>query len=311
MDHSRKEPRHHLILLGVLFGLIYWFLESAIRAWIFYDNPFFEEVLTRDPYEIWMRCLVVFMLVIFAAYVQHILNRLRETEHQLKKAREEFVAILTHDLKSPLSSIMAYAQLVADPRAGEISEKKRDFVQIIQKSGEIMLSMINNIVSASKLEDGLMDYHREDFSLSELFNELERTFLPLAESGSLTLELSCPPEVYVNGDRGKLRQVFYNLISNALRYTPEGGRIYASAVQNGERISLEVGDTGRGIPENMQKAVFSKFVQEKSERMGSGLGLYIVKSFLEGHGSDISIDSTPGKGTRFLFSLKKGDRLLN
>ncbi|MGV8119837.1 MAG: sensor histidine kinase [Candidatus Xenobiia bacterium LiM19] len=306
MDNNRKGPEHHLILLGILFGLLYWFLESAIRAYIFYENTFIEEVLTRDPYEIWMRCLVVFILVIFAAYVQHILKKLKETELKLKKAREEFVAILTHDLKSPLSSIMAYSQLVGDLRAGEISEKKRHFVQIIQKSCEVMLSMINNIVSASKLEDGMMDYHHEDFSLSELFTELTNTFIPLAESGSISLELSCPPDVYAKGDRTKLRQVFYNLISNALRYTQEGGRIYAAAVPQEARISIEVSDTGRGIPENMLKAVFQKFVQTKGERAGSGLGLYIVKSFLEGHGSNVTIESSPDTGTRFLFTIPAG-----
>jgi len=306
MDNNRKGPEHHLILLGILFGLLYWFLESAIRAYVFYDNTFIEEVLTRDPYEIWMRCLVVFILVIFAAYVQHILKKLNETELKLKKAREEFVAILTHDLKSPLSSIMAYSQLVADLRHGEISVKKQEFMQIIQRSCEIMLLMINNIVSASKLEEGRMDYNHEDFSLSELFTELTNTFIPLAEAGSISLELSCPPDVYAKGDRTKLRQVFYNLISNALRYTPDGGRIYAAAFPQEARISIEVSDTGRGIPENMLKAVFQKFVQAKGDRIGSGLGLYIVKSFLEGHGSGITVESSPDNGTRFLFTIPAG-----
>jgi signal transduction histidine kinase len=305
-NRKHKGLENHLFVLGIFFSIIYWLLQSFVRSYIFLEGTFLREVFTRDSNELWMRCLVVFIITIFTFYVQYIVRRLNKAEEDLQYTREEFIAVLTHDLKSPLASIMSYARLITEPRLGEISPNKREFAQVISKSGDIMLQLINNIISISKIEAGLMKYNFETFPLSELFNELKETFEPLAMEGSLSLEFANPEEISIRGDRIKLRQVFYNLISNSLRYTPPGGQIDISASMGDGRVAVEVCDSGTGIPEVDQETVFDKFAQVQGERSGTGLGLYIVKNFLSGHGSDVLLVSTRDKGTKFFFTLPRG-----
>ncbi|MDQ7824523.1 MAG: ATP-binding protein [Candidatus Eremiobacteraeota bacterium] len=227
-------------------------------------------------------------------------------EDELAKAREEFISTLTHDMKSPLTSIMGFLQLIADRRFGEISQRKLDFVQTIRNMCEVLLSMINNIVNASRLQAGEMSYHMEDFSLKGLLGELEETFHSLAVIGNVTLDFRCSGELWLHGDRARIREVFYNLISNALRYTPSAGTIIVNAAGDKGRVNITLSDTGCGIPQAEQGKLFQKFSQVKGERQGTGLGLFIVKNILAGHGSTIKLESTPGKGTAYFFSLPEG-----
>jgi signal transduction histidine kinase len=305
-NSKHKGIENHLVVLGIGCSILYWLLQSLVKSYIFLEGTFLDEVFTKDSNEIWMRCLVVFIITIFTFYVQYIFRKLHKAEESLQYTREEFIAVLTHDLKSPLASIMSYARLITDPRQGEISANKLEFAQVISKSGEIMLQLINNMVNVSKIEAGLMNYNFEIFPLEGLFTELKQTFDPLAMEGSISLEFNCPGEMPVRGDRNKLRQVFYNLLSNALRYTPSGGQIAVSALMEDHHVSVEVCDSGTGIPEVEQDKIFNKFAQVQGERCGTGLGLYIVKSFLQGHDSDVLLVSTKGKGTKFFFTLPRG-----
>lgn len=297
--------KNHLILLGVFFSILYWILQSLVKSGIFYEGTFWGQLFTRDTNELWLRCLVVFILIMFTTFVQYIFRRLEIAEKALQKSREEFVTMLTHDLKTPLTAMLNNAQLIADRRCGEIPEEKMRFAKEISESGAIMLHMINNMMNASRISSGQMEYSFESFSLEELLNELRRTFESQVRTSGISLELTCSPGVSVNGDRSKLRQVFYNLLSNAFRYTPKGGRIYVNALEDGKCVNIVVGDTGRGIPASEQGKIFRKFGQVTGERQGTGLGLYIVQSFLKGHGSEISLKSAEGQGTQFSFSLQK------
>jgi len=124
--------------------------------------------------------------------------------------------------------------------------------------------------------------------------------------GQVSLDFSCPRGTWVKADREKIREIFYNLISNALRFTPRDGTIAITATPQKDKVDISVSDTGRGIPEAEQHKVFKKFTQIKGERKGTGIGLYIVKSIVEAHNSAIKFKSTPGEGTTFFFSLEKG-----
>jgi signal transduction histidine kinase len=305
--HSRIE--NHLILIGILFSIVYWLLDSVIKAYIFYEGPLAEQLIPRNADELWIRTLVVTILLMFATYVQFLFTRLRKAEENLQKTREEFIAMLIHDLKSPLASMMAYTQLIQDPRKGEIPRDKLEFAGIIYKSGEVMSGMINNMVNASKIEAGQLEFHFEDFLLESLIREIKRVFDPLAIPSGIALDFQCPDGCWVHGDRNKLRQVFYNLISNALRYTPQGGRVYITVTASGSKVTtIEVGDSGRGIPESEQSRIFQKFTQARGECHGTGLGLYIVKNYLQGHGTEISLRSQEGHGAHFTFSLSPGKK---
>ena len=230
----------------------------------------------------------------------------RSRQRDLERSKEEFLTIITHDLKSPLASMMGFTELLIDPKYGDISNKKLEFVHNIRHSGDLLLSLISNIAAVSRIEAGQMKYNFENFLLEGLLKELLTTFQPLAEKNKLTLNFTAPPD-WVYADKERILQVFHNLISNALRYTPRGGKISISAVPKAVRVEIEVADTGRGIPKAEQGKLFQKFVQVKGERRGTGLGLYIAKNILHAHGSEIKLVSTPGAGTRFFFQLSKGE----
>ncbi|MCL5037094.1 MAG: ATP-binding protein [Chloroflexi bacterium] len=231
-------------------------------------------------------------------------NRTRQKE--LEQLREEFIATITHDLKSPLASIMGFAELIEDPEFGNISEKKIEYAKSIRRSGDILLGLIRNIVSVSRIEAGQMSYVFTDFSFNEFLEELRDTFEPLALKGRITFDFQCPEGVMINADKPRIDQVFHNLVSNALRYTPPGGTISIKAVPGAEKVEIEVGDTGKGVRESDRPHIFEKYSQGRGEKSGTGLGLYIAKKILEGHGSEISLKSGQEEGTHFYFSLPKG-----
>ncbi|MDQ7823492.1 MAG: ATP-binding protein [Candidatus Eremiobacteraeota bacterium] len=230
----------------------------------------------------------------------------KESEQKLEKTRDEFVHTLVHDLKSPLTAILSYLRLIVDPRFGEICDKKLEFAGLARDSGEILLSMINNIINDARLEAGQVTYHPEDFPLDGLVADLRKAFEGIALLGKVSMEFRCGGGLWVHADRDKVREILFNLLSNALRFTPEGGTVSVTAQLEGDKIAFSVEDTGSGIPEAEQQKIFEKYGQAKGERRGSGLGLYIVKRFLEGQGSDITVKSAPGRGAGFFFSLDKG-----
>lgn len=233
---------------------------------------------------------------------------LRECAGQpdLHRAREEFLTTVSHDLKSPLTSILGFSELMADPRFGEISQKKIEYVRLIQQSGKMLLSLITNIVNSSRIESGQMSYSCKDFSLAGMLEDLHEIFSSQAAQARITLDFSCPQEIWLNADQGKITQVFQNLLSNAIRHTPAEGIIQIRASRDDEFINFTLSDTGNGIAAGDQERVFQKFFHGKGGKHGSGLGLYIVKSILEGHGSSIRLESEEGRGTRFFFRLREG-----
>lgn len=230
----------------------------------------------------------------------------RTRQLELMHMKEEFTAAITHDLKSPITAIMGFTDLLADPRFGEISEKKIEYAKMIRQSNLMLLNLVGNIIDSARIEVGQMHFSFEDVQLNDMLKELTDTFLPLAEKGGIRIEYSCPEDRWVFADRMKLMQIFHNLISNSLRFTPRGGTISVTAEDAGDRIMFTVSDTGRGIPKEEHGKIFQKFVQLKTGHRGTGLGLYIVKNIITGHDSDITFDSEPGKGTSFFFSIAKG-----
>ncbi|MDQ7823428.1 MAG: ATP-binding protein [Candidatus Eremiobacteraeota bacterium] len=231
----------------------------------------------------------------------------RTRHKELERLKEEFIASMTHDLRTPLSSIMGFCQLLGDSDFGEISAKKNEFVNRIHHCGDILLGIINNIVELSRIESGMLHFLFEDFTLCSLIKELYDTFEPLAIEMKIALDFQCDSSLWVNADRQLTRQVFHNLLSNAIRATPQGGTISINvALCGNERIAVEVKDTGKGIPGNELPKLFKKFARISGSRRGTGLGLFNVKKFVEGHGSDITVESEPGAGTLFRFTLPQG-----
>ncbi|MFH1452668.1 MAG: ATP-binding protein [Armatimonadota bacterium] len=262
------------------------------------------------PYPVWIElgidsgllvitlfpALYFFMILPFKKQIKE----RKEADKELQKAREEFLSMLIHDLKTPLSTIIATTDLLPRLEGNE----KLSCIEGMRFSENALLYMVNNVTGAAKIDSGKSDYHFENFEVENLFQELNYIFKPYADFKQVNLTFSGGKDTTVHADYDKLRHIFYNLVNNALRYTPMGGTIKISCRRHKDKAAFEVSDTGCGIPQEKQQDVFKKFTRIKGQRSeGTGLGLYIVKTYLEGHASEIKLESGIEQGTKFTFRL--------
>src|SRR5262245_54525109 len=225
--------------------------------------------------------------------------------NQLKTA---FVGIVSHELRTPLTAIKSLSENLFKGVTGPLNEKQQYYAARIQLNIDRLTRMLNELLNLSKIEAGKMELRPTVLSLVELLADLMEVFQPLAQRKSITMEIGSMegmPKVCV--DRDKLYEVLANLLENAIKYTPMGGRVHIEAqVLDDRHIKMNVSDTGCGISEEHLPKIFNKFyrVQPDSELVaGSGLGLAIAKGLIELHGGTIGVESAPGKGSRFYFTL--------
>ncbi|MCD6310225.1 MAG: HAMP domain-containing histidine kinase [Candidatus Eremiobacteraeota bacterium] len=235
----------------------------------------------------------------------HRLNESLEDEVE-KKTRElrDFFSIITHDLKVPLAAVQGYTDLLLKSGKEKLGEKNYHFVRNISIATRNLLQLVRNMLDSVKYEAHKIRYYQEDFDLHDVIEEIRTNLQLLIEEKGIKFVIDLPPFCrMVYGDRGKIGQVLGNLISNAMDHTPGSGEIRVSGRAKGETIEVEVSDTGPGIPPEQIDKVFDKFAH--FSRTGSGLGLYIVRQIIEGHGQKVWIESSEGKGTSFFFTLAR------
>ena len=239
------------------------------------------------------------------------LNEANAKLRELAEMKEEFLALTTHDLRSPLTVISGVISFFTSGRLGELSPEQKNMVTMMERNTQNLIELVNDLLDASKLESGTMRLDKTSINLREVINELRETMLvPLSKEKEIKLIETFPPDLPpVVADRAKLRRILLNLLSNALKFTAKGGRVEVSAerLEEGERVRVSVSDTGVGIaPEDVAR-LFDKYEQTRSRatrgEKGTGLGLYITKQLVELHGSEITVDSEPGKGSTFSFTL--------
>ena len=225
--------------------------------------------------------------------------------NQLKTA---FVGIVSHELRTPLTSIKSLSENLVEGVAGPLNEKQKYYASRIQLNTDRLTRMLNELLNLSKMETGKMELRPTVLSLQELLSELVEVFQPLAQRKSITMDvgsMESMPKVRV--DRDKLYEVLANLLENAIKFTPSGGRVHIDArVVDDRHIKMNVSDTGCGISEEHMSKIFDKFyrVEPGSGPVpGSGLGLAIAKGLIELHGGTIGVESAPGKGSHFYFTL--------
>ena len=230
-------------------------------------------------------------------------KRLRE----LDRLKDEFLSLVSHELRTPLTSIRGYLDLVLDDEAGELNPQQRRFLQAVERNSGRLLRLVGDLLFVAQADAGRLSLEHGNVDLVALAAECVEGALPAAAEKSIDLVLAAktvPPFV---GDRGRLAQVLDNLVSNALKFTPEGGRVEVSTSLNGDRISVEVSDTGIGIPVADQPRLFERFFRSPvaNDRAipGTGLGLAIVKAIVEAHKGEIRVDSAEGRGTTFRIDL--------
>jgi signal transduction histidine kinase len=224
--------------------------------------------------------------------------------------KSEFLANMSHELRTPLNAIIGFSEILAEKMFGDINEKQTEYLQDILESGRHLLSLINDILDLSKIEAGRMELERTEFDLPSAIDNALILVRERATRRGIRLTSTIDPRLgTIGGDERKVKQVLLNLLSNALKFTPEGGQIDVSAgVQDG-MAEIAVTDTGVGIAPEDQQAVFEEFRQvgtadKKAE--GTGLGLALSRKFIELHGGRIWVKSQLGAGSTFTFSLPLG-----
>jgi signal transduction histidine kinase len=237
-------------------------------------------------------------------------RRNREME-RLHRMTSDFLATMSHELRTPLNAILGFSTLLAQEKGGPLSERQQHFVGQVQQAAAHLLALINDLLDLSRMEAGHMHLHPEAFTLGDGLQEALSALIPLALQRKVALQSDAnalPLPVYA--DRTRFKQILHNLLSNSLKFTPEGGTVSVSARLEGPWIEITISDTGIGIPEGEQSLIFEKFYQvprSKGDLLeGTGLGLPIARKLVEQHGGSLSVASRLGSGSSFTFTLPSG-----
>ena len=238
-------------------------------------------------------------------------NEIQEKSLQLELAnrhKSEFLANMSHELRTPLNAIIGFSEVLLERMFGEMNEKQEDYLKDIHSSGQHLLSLINDILDLAKVEAGRMELNLSTFDLPTAIDNALTLIRERAMRHSIALAAEIDSQLgELNADERKLKQILLNLLSNAVKFTPEGGRITVGARLLGDMVEIAVSDTGIGIAPEDQAAVFEEFKQvgtdytRKAE--GTGLGLALTLKLVELHGGAMRLESEPGKGSTFAFTL--------
>lgn len=234
-----------------------------------------------------------------------------DTERKMaERMKQEVVAMITHDLRTPLSTIRNFLEMLDADMYGDLSEKGKKMLTLADRNSARMLSLINDLLDVERIKAGMMDLKLTSTKLAPLLDMCAQSVASLAEPNGIKVNVSSE-DILVKADDDRLSRVVTNLLSNAIKFSPQGSTITISAKRNEGYAEVSVQDEGRGIPEEMIATIFDRFTQvmdsDSRAKGGSGLGLAICKALVELHGGNISVVSPNGKGTTFTFTLPIAD----
>jgi signal transduction histidine kinase len=226
------------------------------------------------------------------------------------RVKDEFVALISHDLRTPLTSIMGYLELTLDD--GNLTDQQRGYLDIVNRNADRLLRLVNDLLFVARLEAGQLDLRPAELDLAAVVRQSVVEAEPRAAAGGIELTCEAGDVPAVQADRGRMFQLLDNLVSNAIKFTPAGGDVRVSLTPVNGVVRLEVSDTGIGIASAEQTRLFERFFRAStaSDRQipGTGLGLYIARAIVEAHGGSIAVRSEPGEGTSFCVELPTGAR---
>ncbi len=237
------------------------------------------------------------------------LGQLVEKLQEADRVKSNFLATVSHELRTPLTSVIGYSEMLLEGIAGTLNEEQSEYVRTVMEKGDQLLQLITGILDISRMESGEMRLLRAPFDFNEITGIVISTVIPQARRKKIEVTLSVPERLGpVYGDRDRIRQVLINLLGNAVKFTPEGGKIRVAAERQPDGLlDISVSDSGIGISEEHQTRIFDPFYQVDNsstrEYGGTGLGLSIVKRLIELHNGKVWLLSAPGKGSTFHFTL--------
>ena len=232
--------------------------------------------------------------------------RAKEELERASKFKDQFLSTMSHELRTPLNAVLGFSELLTEERYGPLNERQQRYIKHIHTGGKHLLSLINDILDLSKIEAGRLQLTFENVPVPISFAEVADTMRPLADKKSQALLQEAPAGLSVRADPTRFKQVLMNLIGNAIKFTPEGGKINLSAHRLEGVVRVEVRDSGPGIPVEEQQRIFEAFYRlgESDKQIeGTGLGLAITRRLVELHGGSLGLESQPGSGSCFYFTL--------
>ncbi len=239
-------------------------------------------------------------------YTQELEMRNREIE-LANRHKSTFLANMSHELRTPLHTVIGFSELLAEETKGPLNDDQRRFIQHIRKDSQHLLTLINEILDLSKIEAGKLQLRREALDIGAVLEDVLSSIRPQGLDKSLEIGTRVADSVSVDGDRLRVKQILYNLLSNAVKFTPAGGRIHVDVEVVDGYAQISVNDTGIGISPEEHHSIFESFHQVATGadgmREGTGLGLPITKRLVEQHGGHIWLESEPGRGSRFTFTI--------
>lgn len=237
------------------------------------------------------------------------LTRTNQELERVARAKSEFLANMSHELRTPLNAIIGYSELLSDPSFGPLKPGEvRKQARAIHSSGMHLLDLINDVLDLAKIESGKLMLHVEDVALKKVIKDSVELMRPDSDAKGLKLRvrLAKAPES-VRADEKRLRQILLNLISNAVKFTPEAGSVIVEAASTATGVAVSVIDTGIGIRPEFQEQIFEQFIQVDGsygrKQQGTGLGLALTRQLVELHGGTITVESEEDKGSRFTFTI--------
>jgi signal transduction histidine kinase len=243
-----------------------------------------------------------------ARLFQELLEKSRQLEIA-NRHKSVFLANMSHELRTPLNAIIGFSEILLDPSLRVTDEEQRQFLTDIFNSGKHLLKLINEVLDLARIEAGRMELQIESTLLGSVLDAVQSTMRPLAAKKGIDLRVDRNGSVPAFPmDGGRVKQVLLNLLGNAMKFTPEGGRVWVDVDVADGMARVEVGDTGPGIPPEDHERIFLEFQQVKTDGSankpeGTGLGLALAKKFVEMHGGNLWVESEVGKGSRFFFTL--------
>jgi signal transduction histidine kinase len=236
-------------------------------------------------------------------------NRLvREQVEQLRaadKLKDEFVALISHDLRTPLTSIMGYLELTMDDT--ELTDEQRGYLEVVDRNSQRLLHLVNDLLFVARLEAGQLELNPAELDLAQIVRQAVEEASPRARAKEIELKCETEHVAAVFADRGRMFQLLDNLVSNAIKFTPEHGSVVVRVAERRGSVCIEIADTGIGVDPSEQKQLFQRFFRASTARdqqiPGTGLGLYISRAIVEAHDGVIEVESTRGEGTTFRITL--------
>jgi signal transduction histidine kinase len=223
---------------------------------------------------------------------------------ELDTLKDEFVSSVSHELRTPLTSISGYLELILED---EQDEQKRNYLGVVERNADRLLGLVSDLLFSARLQGGRLELERTDVDLRSLVLQAVESATPRAEAAGVELTLAVEKVPPVSGEAVRLAQLLDNLVSNAIKFTPAGGRVAVQLAPRDGLVRFEISDTGIGITELERERLFERFFRAQTaldrQIQGTGLGLYISKAIVEAHGGRIGVDSMAGEGTTFVVEI--------